>query len=64
MTTEPAGTPEPQPATPQPAAPPPLPPPAAEPGRSILETRPEILVGAAAVSGFVLARLLGRVRGG
>ena len=41
---------------------PPLPPPV-EPKRPITETRPEILVGAAAAGGFVLAKLLGAVRG-
>lgn len=58
MSTEPA-TPAPEPA---PAAPPPPLPPA-EPKRPITETRPEILVGAAAAGGFVLAQILGRIRG-
>lgn len=30
---------------------------------AVTETRPEILVGAAFAGGFVLAKLLGRVRG-
>lgn len=50
--------------TPTPAAaapPPPLPP--QEPHKPITETRPEILVGAAAAGGFVLAQILGRIRG-
>jgi hypothetical protein len=58
VSTEPA-TPAPEPA---PAAPPPPLPPA-EPKRPITETRPEILVGAAAAGGFVLAQILGRIRG-
>lgn len=41
---------------------PPLPPPA-DPSRPIIETRPEILVGAAAAGGFVLAKILGAIRG-
>lgn len=50
-----------EPATPAGAEPPPLPPLA--PSRPLTETRPEILVGAAAAGGFVLARLLRAVRG-
>ena len=34
-----------------------------QPERSLLERRPEILVGAAMAGGFVFAQLLGRVRG-
>lgn len=51
------------PATPagESAPPPPLPPVA--PDRPITETRPEILVGAAAAGGFVLAKLLRAIRG-
>ncbi len=47
------------------ASPPPAPgpPPAAEPKPSLTESRPEILVGAAAAGGFLLAKLLGRIRG-
>lgn len=41
---------------------PPLPP-AVEPKRPITETRPEILLGAAAAGGFVLAKVLGAIRG-
>lgn len=33
------------------------------PSRPITETRPEILVGAAAAGGFVLAKLLRAIRG-
>lgn len=40
------------------APPPPLP-----PSRPITETRPEILVGAAAAGGFVLAKVLRAIRG-
>jgi hypothetical protein len=58
VSTEPA-TPAPEPAPA--AASPPLPP--VEPKRPITETRPEILVGAAAAGGFVLAQILGRIRG-
>jgi hypothetical protein len=36
--------------------------PAADP-RPLTEARPEILIGAAAAGGFILAKLLGRVRG-
>ena len=36
-------------------------PPVAE--RSLLEKRPEILIGAATVGGFVAAQILGRIRG-
>lgn len=61
MSTEPA-TPAPEPAPAAAAAPPPPLPPA-EPKRPITETRPEILVGAAAAGGFVLAQILGRIRG-
>ena len=46
------------PLNPDPQLPPPI-----EPKRPITETRPEILVGAAAAGGFVLAKLLGAVRG-
>jgi hypothetical protein len=50
------------PATPTEGPPhPPLPPIA--PSRPITETRPELLVGAAAAGGFVLAKLLRAVRG-
>ena len=55
MTTDPV-TPE---SAPEPA---PIPPPAA-PKQPITETRPEILVGAAAAGGFVLARIIGALRG-
>ncbi len=41
---------------------PPLPPPV-EPPRPITDTRPEILVGAALAGGFVLAKLVGALRG-
>ena len=41
---------------------PPLPP-HVEPPRPITETRPEILLGAALAGGFVLAKVLGAVRG-
>ena len=34
-----------------------------EPERSLLERRPEILVGAAAAGGFIFAQVLGRIRG-
>ena len=34
-----------------------------EPERSLLERRPEILVGAAMAGGFIAAQLLGRIRG-
>ena len=50
------------PVTPGPAPePPPLPPPA--PKQPITETRPEILVGAAVAGGFVLAKVIGALRG-
>ncbi len=45
---------------------PPYSPPAFEPAsseRSIVEQRPEILIGLATVGGFVVAQLLGRIRG-
>lgn len=52
-----------EPVTPGPAPePPPLPPPPA-PKQPITETRPEILVGAAAAGGFVLAKIIGALRG-
>jgi hypothetical protein len=60
VSTEPA-TPAPEPAPAAAAPPPPLSP--VEPKRPITETRPEILVGAAAAGGFVLAQILGRIRG-
>ena len=47
-----------EPLNPDPQLPPPV-----EPQRPITETRPEILVGAAAAGGFVLAKLIGAVRG-
>lgn len=53
------GTPNATSATP----PAPGPPPPTERGPSLIESRPEILVGAAAAGGFVLAKLLGRIRG-
>jgi hypothetical protein len=56
MTTEPVN-PVPPPAEP----PPPVPP--VEPERPIIETRPELLVGAAAAGGFVLAKVLRALRG-
>jgi hypothetical protein len=56
MTTEPAN-PVPPPAEP----PPPVPP--IEPQRPITETRPELLLGAAAAGGFVLAKVLRALRG-
>lgn len=34
-----------------------------QPERSLLERRPEILVGAAMAGGFIAAQLLGRIRG-
>lgn len=49
--------------SPEPLNPDPQLPPQAEPKRPITETRPEILLGAAAAGGFVLAKLLGAVRG-
>jgi hypothetical protein len=49
--------------SPEPLNPDPLLPPPVEPKRPITETRPEILLGAAAAGGFVLAKLLGAVRG-
>ncbi|HMS62519.1 MAG TPA: hypothetical protein PKD63_09590 [Solirubrobacteraceae bacterium] len=55
MTTEPV---DPVP----PAEPSPLPPPV-EPDRPVIETRPELLVGAAAAGGFVLAKVLRALRG-
>ena len=48
----------PEPLNPDPQLPPPV-----EPRRPITETRPEILLGAAAAGGFVLAKVLGAVRG-
>lgn len=45
-----------------PPEPPPLPPPI-EPDRPLVETRPELLVGAAAAGGFVLAKVLRALRG-
>ena len=65
MTTDPvtpAPEPVPEPGPPTPAAPPPPLPPA-EPQRPITDTRPEILVGAAAAGGFIVAQILGRLRG-
>jgi hypothetical protein len=56
----PAPEPEPGPPTPAAAAPP-LPP--VEPHKPITDTRPEILVGAAAAGGFIVAQILGRLRG-
>ena len=53
-----------QPPAPAPAqqfTPPAYQPPVAE--RSLLEKRPEILIGAATVGGFVAAQILGRIRG-
>ena len=47
----------------EPLNPDPLLPPAAEPKRPITETRPELLVGAALAGGFVLAKVLGALRG-
>ncbi len=41
--------------------PPPVPP--IEPQRPVTETRPELLVGAAAAGGFVLAKVLRALRG-
>jgi hypothetical protein len=62
MSTQPAGAPTgPEPTQATAALPPPLTPPA-EPERSVIETRPEILVGAAAAGGFLLAKILGRLR--
>ena len=58
MSTDPV-TPAPEPV--EAAPPPPLPP--AEPPRPITDTRPEILVGAAAAGGFLVAQILGRLRG-
>ena len=46
-----------------PAGGPAPPPPPVEPSRPITETRPEILVGAAAAGGFVLAKVLRAIRG-
>lgn len=46
---------------PPPAEPPPVPP--IEPQRPITETRPELLLGAAAAGGFVLAKVLRALRG-
>ncbi len=61
MSTDPVTpAPEPEPAA---AVPPPPPLPPVEPQRSIVETRPEILVGAAAAGGFIVAQILGRIRG-
>lgn len=51
-----------EPVTPAAEAPPPPLPPVA-PSRPITETRPEILVGAAAAGGFVLAKVLRAIRG-
>jgi hypothetical protein len=45
------------------AAVPPPPVPPIEPQPPIIETRPEILVGAAAAGGFVLAKVLRALRG-
>lgn len=56
-------TPAPEPAEPSAAAPPPPLPPPVEPPRPITDTRPEILVGAAAAGGFIVAQILGRLRG-
>lgn len=39
------------------------PPPQPPPERSITDNRPEILVGAAVAGGFVLAKILGALRG-
>lgn len=52
-----------EPVNPVPPAdtPPPVPP--IEPQRSVVETRPELLVGAAAAGGFVLAKVLRALRG-
>lgn len=44
-----------------PLPPPPVPP--VEPDRSVIETRPELLVGAAVAGGFVLAKVLRAFRG-
>lgn len=65
MSTDPViPAPEPEPVPPAPAAAPPPPPlPPVPPQRSITETRPEILVGAAAAGGFIVAQILGRIRG-
>lgn len=49
--------------TTEPVTPPPPPVPPIEPDRPIIETRPELLVGAAAAGGFVLAKVLRALRG-
>ena len=60
---QPAAAPVDQPPAPaqQQFTPPVYQPPVAE--RSLLEKRPEILIGAATVGGFVAAQILGRIRG-
>ena len=50
-----------EPLDPPPPVPPPVPP--IEPQSPIVQTRPEILVGAAAAGGFVLAKVLRALRG-